>query len=128
MIWCVFLEAEMRATAMVVAEVRRQDVPQVRGIQDDHVIEALATNGSDEPFNERVLPGTSWTGDDLDDRHARNASLERAAVNTVSVAQQSPWRRVVGKRVDDLLRRPFGRLVLSHIEVHDAAALVRQYE
>ena len=34
----------------------------------------------------------------------------------------------VGICVDDLLRRPFGRRVLRHVEVHDAAALVRQHQ
>ena len=54
---CVFLEAQMRAGPMVVAKVRRQDTAQVRGVHDDQLIEALATNRSDQPLDERVLPG-----------------------------------------------------------------------
>src|SRR5262249_16396715 len=93
----VFLEAEMRAAPMVVAEARRQEAAQVGGIQNDQVIEALATDGSDQPLDERVLPGTCRTRDDLGDRHARNALLERGAVNAVSVAQQPAWCSVVWK-------------------------------
>ncbi len=70
MIRCVFLEGEMRATAMVVAEGRRQESPQMLGIQDDHGIEALATNGPNQPFDKRVLPGIGASGHELSDRHA----------------------------------------------------------
>ena len=128
MIGCVFIEAEMRATAMVIAEVRRQKAAQVRGVQNDQVIEALATNGPDQPLDKRVLPGTDGTGYDFANRHAHDASLEHVAVNAVSVAQQPPWSSIVGKRVDDLLRRPFGRGVLGHVEVNDAAPFVRQHQ
>jgi hypothetical protein len=109
MIRCVFPQAEMRATAMVVAEVRGQHAAQVHGIQNDEVIEALATDGPDQPLDEWVLPGTRGTGDDLGDRHAGHTSPEIVVVNAVSVAQQPAWCGVVGKRIDDLLRRPLGR-------------------
>src|SRR5438105_351800 len=124
----VFLETEMRAAAMVVAEVRRQDAAQMRGVQDDQLIETLATNGSDQPFDERVLPGTCGTGHDLCDRHAGHAALERVAVNAVSIAWQPAWGSVVRKRFDDLLSRPFSGWVRRYVEMREAAAFMRQHE
>ena len=39
------------------------------GARDDHVIEAFASNKSDEPLDVGVLPGRAWSGYDLLDLH-----------------------------------------------------------
>ena len=38
----------------------RQDPAQVRFAQDNHMVNALATNRSDQPFGEAVLPWRAW--------------------------------------------------------------------
>jgi hypothetical protein len=43
-IWRVFLEAKMRSAPMIILTVGSQDAPEMRLVQDDHVIEALSSD------------------------------------------------------------------------------------
>jgi hypothetical protein len=49
---------------MVIGEMRAQEAPEMRLIENDHVIEILAPNGSDQALDVGTLPGTEWTRDD----------------------------------------------------------------
>ena len=53
----VLLERQMRARRHVVREVGIQHATQPGRIQNDHMIETLSSNGSDEPFDIGILPG-----------------------------------------------------------------------
>ena len=50
----ILLECEMRAGTVVVAQVAAQMTTKVSLIQDDHVVEELATNGADHAFAEGI--------------------------------------------------------------------------
>ena len=52
----VLRQREMRSRLVVVRQVPTQDANQSGFIHDDHVIEALASDGADEPLRIRVLP------------------------------------------------------------------------
>ena len=54
------LQRSVRAPVMRVSEVLSQEPPQIPLVQDDHVIQALATDAPDEPLDGGVLPRTSW--------------------------------------------------------------------
>ncbi len=54
----VFLEPEVRAGPMVVLDVACEDTTKMRLADDDHVIETLASDGSDQALDERILPRT----------------------------------------------------------------------
>lgn len=43
-IWRVLLESKMRPTPMIVPAVGREDASQMRPIEDDHMIQAFATD------------------------------------------------------------------------------------
>jgi hypothetical protein len=60
----------------------------MRLVENDHVVETLAPDGSDQALNERILPGTPRSRYNLADTHASEPTLERDAVNSVSVAVQ----------------------------------------
>lgn len=79
MIGRVLLEAEMRSTPMIVLPVGIEHAPQVRLVEDDDVIEALASNRADHTFDVRILPGTRRRGDNLGDAYAGQTPLERVA-------------------------------------------------
>jgi len=49
---------------------------------------------------------------------------ERLAVDRVAIAQQPAGRRVIRKRLNDLLRGPGGRRMLRDVEVNDPPAVV----
>ena len=52
----VLVEREMRAGLVVVREVPGQDAAEVSLAEDEHVIQAFAPDGADEPFREGILP------------------------------------------------------------------------
>ena len=62
--WSVFAKRPMSSQLVVVGSILRQDPAQVRFAQDKHMVNALATNRSDQPFREAVLPRRPW-GDRL---------------------------------------------------------------
>ena len=57
-IWRVLLEAEVRSTPMIVPAVGREDAPEMRLVDDDHVVETLSSDRADHALDERILPGT----------------------------------------------------------------------
>jgi hypothetical protein len=54
MIWRVLLEAEVRSTPMIVPTVGHEDAPEMRLVDDDHVIETLSSDRADQAFDVRI--------------------------------------------------------------------------
>ncbi len=104
----ILLEREMRARAVVVAEVAVQTTTEVSLIQHDHMVEELAADGADHAFDEGILPGRTGRRENLGDEHALHPSPKLAAVDAVAIAEEITRRRVIGERFDDLLRGPGG--------------------
>src|ERR1022692_4314468 len=52
----IFAQRQMSPRSLVVFEVRFQDSAQTGFIQDDHMIQALATDRADQPLDVGVLP------------------------------------------------------------------------
>ena len=57
--WCVLIQRQMRAGFVIVAEVIFEYSAQVIIIDDDHMIQAVATNAANHPLHVAILPGTS---------------------------------------------------------------------
>ena len=122
----IFLEPEVRSGAMVTPDVGSQDAPEMRLVDDDHVIETFASDRSDQAFDVRILPRTRRRGDDFTDADASQSALEDVAVDAVSISMQPAGHRVLRKRVDHLLSAPDRRGMIRDIHMHNAPALVRQ--
>ena len=52
----ILVERKMRASALVIIDVRGQDAAQMALVEDHDVIQTLATYRSDEPLNVPILP------------------------------------------------------------------------
>src|SRR6267143_6622273 len=122
----VLLEREMRARAVIVAEVAVQTTTEVSLIQADHVVEELAADGVDHAFDEGILPGGAWCSENLGDEHALHPSPKLAAVDAVAIAEEIARRRVIRERFDDLLHRPRGSGGIGDVEVQDLPAMMQQ--
>ena len=112
---------------MIIVQVVSKDSPQVPLAQDNHVVETLTANRSDEPFDERVLPRRTWRRQNLLDLEPRDTSVEVRTVDLISVPQQVTRRRVPGKGVNHLLRRPLGRRMFRHVEINGTAMVVAEH-
>ena len=76
------------------------------GIQNNAVVQALSSRTAHKPFGYPILPRGSRGGDDFLDDHGLHFLLERLAIDAVPVVKQILGRRVIRKRVDDLLAGP----------------------
>jgi hypothetical protein len=101
----------MRARAVIVGELLGKDAAQVSLAEDDHVVEALAADGANDPLDEGILPGGSRRGEDLLDVERLDASTELVAVHTVAVAKEISECRAPGKRLSSAFRRVAGDAV-----------------
>ena len=99
----------MRARAVIVAEVIAKTTTQVSLVEDDDVVEEFASDGANHAFDEGVLPGRPRCGENLGDADALHPSPELVAVDAVTNPEEVARRRVIGERLDDLLRSPCGR-------------------
>ena len=58
--WCVLIQGQVRAGLVIVAEIIFEQSAQMVVIEDDHMIQAFATNASDHPLDIGILPRTLW--------------------------------------------------------------------
>src|ERR1700687_2554243 len=98
----------MCSRPMIIGEVRGEEPSQMPLAEDDHMVETLAPNGSDQSLRIWVLPWAGRTRHDLSDTHAGDTTAEHVPVDGIAIPQQPPRRSVVRKRLNDLLRRPGG--------------------
>ena len=95
-------------------------------VENDDVIQALSANRSDEALNVRILPGRSARRDHLFNAHVGHAIMELAPVDAISITHQEPRRRIIGKRLDNLLGRPLSRWIGGDVEMDNHPAVVSQ--
>jgi hypothetical protein len=93
---CVLVKREVGARLIVIGDVPGQDMAQVSFAQDEHVVETLAPDGTDQALGERILPGAVRRREDFGDPHALDAVAELLAIHPVTVAQEVGGRRVAG--------------------------------
>ena len=123
--WCVFIQRQVRAGFVIIPEIFFEQSPQMGVIENDHMIQAIATNASDQPLHVAIQPGTAWCYLDLFDVHSFDSRPEGFTVDSVAISNHKPGSRVFRKCFDDLLCRPGRRRMLSDIKVNDAATIVR---
>lgn len=89
------------------------------------MVEALASDGADDPFDERVLPRRLRGDQDLFDARKRDLAAEGLAVDGVPVSKEKAgFGSVSGKGLDDLLCGPLGGRMAGDVEVKDLPSAV----
>jgi hypothetical protein len=119
---CILAEAEMCSGAVIVVEVAPKEPLEVRFIPGDDMIETFAPNRADETLDVRVLPRGVGCGAHVRDGESRHPPAERGAIDAVPIPEEIAWRRIPGKRLDDLLRRPFRSRMLGDVDMQHAVA------
>ena len=103
---------------------RRSD----RSFEDDHVVQTLSADRTNQPLDIRILPGTSRSDSDLLDVHRCCTIPKRLAVDPVPVAQQEPGSRFPREGFADLLCRPLRRGMGGNVEMQNPASIVGQHD
>ena len=112
-------QGEMGPPVVIIGTIVGQDALQMLLVQDDHMIQALTPDTSNQPLDVGVLPWTRGYDDDFFDPYMLDALPKGRAVDVVAVTQEIPWCLVPGKRFDHLLRRLLRSGMLCHVDVDD---------
>ncbi len=87
--------------------------------QRNDMIDALATDRSDHPLGEAVLPRCPRRDGLVADAHGSQSACDRSTVDRVPIADQVAWGLIPGECFGDLLRDPFCRRVSRHIDLYE---------
>jgi hypothetical protein len=67
--------------------------------ENDHVVQALTADRSDQSLDVRILPWSGWGADNFSDAHAGYAAPERVAVNRIAVSQEPSRRGILREKL-----------------------------
>ena len=68
--------------------IRFQNPTQMRLAQDNHIVDALAPDRSDQPFSKAILPGRGWCNGPVPDAHGAQSARDDAAIDPVAIADE----------------------------------------
>ena len=95
-------------------------------VENDHMVEALATNRADDALHVGSLPWRAWRRQNFLDPHGFHIPAKLTAEDTVAVSEEVPGDLFKRKCLAKLLPGPLGGGMRGHIEMHDPASLVSQ--
>jgi hypothetical protein len=75
-------------------------------IDDDNVVQALASNAADHTFDVAILPRTPRRSPNFLNAHSFNSCREGITIDSISIPNQISRRTVLRKRLNDLLCSP----------------------
>jgi hypothetical protein len=110
----------VRACTIITCLVIGEQIANMPLSQRHDMIETLASDRSDQPFNMTVLPQRAWRDRPIPDAHGSQPACDRDAVGEVA------WRLVPREGFGDLSRDPFGGRKCSHIDPDEPSALQTQ--
>ncbi len=96
--------------------------------EDDNVIEALSTDGSNQTFDISVLPRRASGGRAIPNAHCSEASFEYLAVGGVTVTDEIRGRRFSGKCLRDLARNPLRCRMARDPHMDEKSLVMTQYD
>jgi hypothetical protein len=116
-LWRILLQGKVSRATLVVGEVVSQQVTQMGFVQHHDVVEILAAEGADEPFDIRILPRRPSRRLDFVDPHGLRAPQERDPVHRIAIAQEVSRSTLPGEGLHELLDRPLGGGGVGDVEV-----------
>jgi hypothetical protein len=109
----------MRARGVVVGKVAAQQPSEMPFVDHDDVIEAFASNRTDDALGERILPGRPRGDEDLVHPQASHPPYEDVAVDGVPIAEQVLGRGVFREAFDQSLGGPGGGGVVGDVDLDE---------
>ena len=65
--------------------------------QDNHVVHALASDRSDQPFSKAVLPRGRWCSWLVPDAHGAQSACDGGAVDRIPITDEVAWSLIPRK-------------------------------
>ena len=123
----ILVQREVSAPTVIVGEVALQVAAQRALVPHDDVIDALASEGSDHAFNERILPGTTGRRPHVFNAHLLQRTSRIRSVHRVTIPDDKSGRAIPRPRLAELLRGPRRGRMRRDVHVDYAASVVRQH-
>src|SRR5258708_23025293 len=76
----------MRSGAVVIVSIGFQNPAQMCLAQDNHMIDALAPDRSDQPFGKAILPRRGWCSGLVPDAHGTQAARDDNAIDSIPIS------------------------------------------
>jgi hypothetical protein len=120
-------QRSMRAPVVEIADIF-QDPLQMALIEDEHVVQALGSDGSHPAFGDGVGSRRSEWRANLGNTNIAHPTMECGTVTTVAVMDEKPWRLAIPSTAfDHLLCHPRGGS-RRHVHVQNLPAGVIDHE
>jgi len=94
----------------------------VRFAQDNHVIDALPPDRSDQSFSEAILPRRAWSDRFVADAHGSQSVLDGSAVNLIPIADHVARGLIPGECLCDLACDPVRCRMRCDVDPHEVSA------
>src|SRR6267378_5628100 len=112
----------MRSDTVVVMGVRFQNPTQMHLTQDNHMIDALAPDRSDQPFGKAILPRRGWRGRLVPDAHGAKSACDNAPIDPIPIADEVVRSLIPGKGLRYLTCNPFGSRICCDVGPDELSA------
>ena len=116
----------MRAYAIVICLIIGEQMANMPLPQRHDMVEALASDRSDQPFNMTVLPRRTWRDRPISDAHDSQPACDRATIGGVTIADEVARRLVPRECFGDLSGDPFGGRMCGHVDPDETSPLQTQ--
>src|SRR6202171_444400 len=100
-----------------------QNPAEMRLAQDNHMIDALAPDRSDQPFGKAILPRRSWYNGLVPDAHGTQAARDDNAVDSIPISDHIARSHLPGKRLGYLTCNPLRRRVGCDVNPDEISAI-----
>src|SRR5262249_38200985 len=124
----VLLQREVRTPLVMIGQEADERASKGPLIPHDDMIETFATQCPNQALHKRILPRRAWRRHHFLGAKTLHEATEVSSVDAIAIPQQIRRRGLVRKGFANLLSRPGSRRMVGHIQMNDAAAVVRQDE
>ena len=94
--------------------------------QRHDMVETLASDRSDQPFNMTVLPWRTWRDRPVANAHGSQPARDRGTIRRVTVSDEIAGRLIPRKRFGDLPGDPLGGRMCGYIDPDEPSPLQTQ--
>ena len=123
-IGCSLPQSKVRAVFMVIANIIREQTPQMRLVQGDNPVQKFVPTAFDPTLRNPVLPWTPKGGSHGIQLEGPYGGRDFRAVFCIAVKDQIPGRRPKWKGFPQLLDNPGGRGMGSNVEMQDPPTIM----